>query len=79
MVALKPLHDKFRIRRVVVATYQSVSGAGKAGMDELWSQSRATFVNDPVEPQEFTKTIAYNCIPISTASWTTARPRKSGR
>ncbi len=63
VVALKPLHDKFRIRRVVVATYQSVSGAGKAGMDELWSQSRATFVNDPVEPQEFTKTIAYNCIP----------------
>jgi aspartate-semialdehyde dehydrogenase len=63
VVALKPLHDKFRIKRVVVATYQSVSGAGKNGMDELWTQSRATFVNDPVTPQEFTKTIAYNCIP----------------
>ena len=63
VVALKPLHDKFRVKRVVVATYQSVSGAGKSGMDELWSQSRATFVNDAVTPQEFTKTIAYNCIP----------------
>ena len=63
VVALKPLHDKFRVRRVVVATYQSVSGAGKSGMDELWTQSRATFVNDAVTPQEFTKTIAYNCIP----------------
>jgi aspartate-semialdehyde dehydrogenase len=63
VVALKPLHDKFRIKRVVVATYQSVSGAGKEGMDELWSQSRALHVNDPVTPQEFTKTIAFNCIP----------------
>ena len=63
VVALKPLHDKYTVKRVVVATYQSVSGAGKDGMDELWSQSRATFVNDPVKPQEFTKTIAYNCIP----------------
>jgi aspartate-semialdehyde dehydrogenase len=62
-VALKPLHDRFGIRRVVVATYQSVSGAGKDGMDELWSQSRATYVNDPVTPQEFTKPIAFNCIP----------------
>ena len=63
VVALKPLHDRFRARRVVVSTYQSVSGAGKDGMDELWTQSRATFVNDPVKPQEFTKQIAYNCIP----------------
>jgi len=62
-VALKPLHDRFGIRRVVVATYQSVSGAGKDGMDELWSQSRATYVNDPITPQEFTKPIAFNCIP----------------
>jgi aspartate-semialdehyde dehydrogenase len=62
-VALKPLHDRFGIRRVVVATYQSVSGAGKDGMDELWSQSRAAYVNDPVTPQEFTKPIAFNCIP----------------
>ena len=63
VVALKPLHDKYTVKRVVVATYQSVSGAGKDGMDELWSQSRATFVNDPIKPQEFTKAIAYNCIP----------------
>jgi aspartate-semialdehyde dehydrogenase len=63
VVALKPLHDKFRIKRVVVATYQSVSGAGKNGMDELWTQSRANFVNDAITPQEFTKPIAFNCIP----------------
>ena len=63
VVALKPLHDRFRIKRVVVATYQSVSGAGKEGMDELWSQSRALHVNDPMTPQEFTKTIAFNVIP----------------
>ena len=63
VLALKPLHDRFRIKRVVVATYQSVSGAGKDGMDELWSQSRAMYVNDPVKPQEFTKQIAFNCIP----------------
>ncbi len=62
-VALKPLHDRFGVRRVVVATYQSVSGAGKDGMDELWAQTRATYVNDPVQPQEFTKPIAFNCIP----------------
>ena len=63
VVALKPLHDRFRIKRVVVATYQSVSGAGKDGMDELWAQSRAMYVNDPVKAQEFTKQIAFNCIP----------------
>ncbi|MDT7953294.1 MAG: aspartate-semialdehyde dehydrogenase [Acetobacteraceae bacterium] len=63
VVALKPLHDRFRVKRVVVATYQSVSGAGKEGMDELWSQSRALHVNDPVTPQEFTKPIAFNVIP----------------
>ena len=63
VVVLKPLHDRFRIKRVVVSTYQSVSGAGKEGMDELWTQSRAQFVNDPVKPEQFTKQIAYNCIP----------------
>jgi aspartate-semialdehyde dehydrogenase len=62
-VALKPLHDRFGVRRVVVATYQSVSGAGKDGMDELWNQTKANFVNDPIKPQEFTKPIAFNCIP----------------
>ena len=63
VVALKPLHDRFTVRRVVVATYQSVSGAGKEGMDELWAQSRAAFVNDPVKPENFTKQIAFNVIP----------------
>ena len=63
VVALKPLHDAARIKRVVVATYQSVSGAGKAGMDELFEQSRAIFVGDPVEPKAFTKQIAFNVIP----------------
>ena len=63
VMALKPLHDRFGVRRVVVSTYQSVSGAGKEGMDELFTSSKAFFVNDPAQPQIFTKNIAYNCIP----------------
>lgn len=63
VVALKPLHDAAKITRCVVSTYQSVSGAGKAGMDELFQQSRAIFVGDPVEPEVFTKPIAFNVIP----------------
>ena len=63
VTALKPLHDFARIRRVVVATYQSVSGAGKDAMDELFSQTRAIYVNDPVVREQFTKQIAFNCIP----------------
>ena len=63
VVALKPLHDAATIKRVVVATYQSVSGAGKAGMDELFEQSRNIFVGDRVEPGKFTKQIAFNVIP----------------
>ncbi len=63
VVALKPLHDKARIKRVVVATYQSVSGAGKDAMDELFAQTRAIFVSDPVEPKKFSKRIAFNVIP----------------
>ena len=63
VVALKPLHDVARIKRVVVATYQSVSGAGKQGMDELFEQSRNIFVGDPATPQKFTKQIAFNVIP----------------
>lgn len=63
VVALKPLHDAAKIKRVVVATYQSTSGAGKAGMDELFEQSRAIFVGDPVEPRKFTRQIAFNVIP----------------
>ncbi|HEX2654767.1 MAG TPA: aspartate-semialdehyde dehydrogenase [Xanthobacteraceae bacterium] len=63
VVALKPLHDRARIKRVVVSTYQSVSGAGKEGMDELFSQTRAIYVTDPVEPKKFPKRIAFNIIP----------------
>ena len=63
VVALKPLHDHARIKRVVVSTYQSVSGAGKDAMDELFQQTRAIFVNDPVEPKKFPKRIAFNLIP----------------
>ncbi len=63
VVALKPLHDAARIKRVVVATYQSVSGAGKDGMDELFEQSRNIFVGDTAEPKKFTKQIAFNVIP----------------
>ena len=63
VVALKPLHDAAGIKRVVVSTYQSVSGAGKEGMDELFEQSRAVFVADPVTAKKFTKRIAFNVIP----------------
>ncbi|PSJ50331.1 aspartate-semialdehyde dehydrogenase [Kumtagia ephedrae] len=63
LVALKPLHDAATIKRIVVATYQSVSGAGKEGMDELFTQTRAVFVADPVEAKKFTKRIAFNVIP----------------
>lgn len=63
VVALKPLHVIAKVKRVVVATYQSVSGAGKEAMDELWSQTRGVFVNDPATPEQFTKPIAFNVIP----------------
>ena len=63
VVALKPLHDAAKIKRVVVSTYQSVSGAGKAGMDELWNQTRQIFVGDEKDIKKFTKQIAFNAIP----------------
>ncbi|BDG70953.1 aspartate-semialdehyde dehydrogenase [Roseomonas fluvialis] len=63
VLALKPLHDIAKVKRVVVATYQSVSGAGKEAMDELWSQTRGIFVNDPPLAEQFTKPIAFNVIP----------------
>jgi aspartate-semialdehyde dehydrogenase len=63
VVALKPLHDHARIKRVVVATYQSVSGAGKEAMDELFAQTKAVFTIDEVEPKKFSKRIAFNVIP----------------
>jgi aspartate-semialdehyde dehydrogenase len=63
VVALKPLHTLGTIKRVVVSTYQSVSGAGKDGMDELFEQTRAVYVGDPKEPRKFPKPIAFNLIP----------------
>jgi aspartate-semialdehyde dehydrogenase len=64
VVALKPLHDRARIKRVVVSTYQSVSGAGKAGVDELWDQTKGIYVpGQEVAPKKFTKQIAFNVIP----------------
>jgi aspartate-semialdehyde dehydrogenase len=63
VVALKPLHDFAKIKRVVVATYQSVSGAGKEAMDELFRQTKGIYVNDPVVTEQFTKQIAFNVIP----------------
>lgn len=63
LVALKPLHDKGKIKRVVACTYQSVSGAGKEGMDELMGQTRAVLMNMPTEPKKFMKPIAFNVIP----------------
>lgn len=63
VVALKPLHDAVPIKRIVVSTYQSVSGAGKDAMDELWQQTKGIFVNDDPTPSKFTKQIAFNVIP----------------
>src|SRR6187397_3444655 len=63
VVVLKPLHDLAKIKRVVVATYQSVSGAGKDAMDELWNQTKGVFVTDAPTPKKFTKQIAFNVIP----------------
>jgi aspartate-semialdehyde dehydrogenase len=63
VVALKPLHDAAKIKRIVVSTYQSVSGAGKDAMDELYSQTKGLFMNDHSDPKKFTKRIAFNVIP----------------
>jgi aspartate-semialdehyde dehydrogenase len=64
VVALKPLHDRARIKRVVVATYQSVSGTGKEAMDELWNQTKGLYVpGQEVEPKVYPKQIAFNVIP----------------
>ncbi|GGD08881.1 aspartate-semialdehyde dehydrogenase [Aquisalinus flavus] len=63
VVALKPLHDRAKIKRVVISTYQSVSGAGKEAMDELWTQTKGIYVGDSPTPSAFTKQIAFNVIP----------------
>ncbi len=63
VVALKPLHDRAKIKRIVVSTYQSTSGAGNDAMEELFHQTKGIFVGDSVEPKKFTKQIAFNVIP----------------
>ena len=63
VVALKPLHDEFKVKRVVVSTYQSTSGGGKEAMDELFAHTRSSFVHEKSPPEIFTKEIAFNCIP----------------
>ena len=63
VLALKPIHDQFKISRVVVSTYQAVSGAGKPAMDELFNQTKGVFVHDQAKPEQFTKKIAFNVIP----------------
>ena len=63
VVALKPLHDSYGVKRVIVSTYQATSGAGAAGMDELFNQTKGVFVHDEIKPEKFTKHIAVNAIP----------------
>ncbi len=63
VVALKPLHDLFKIKRIVVSTYQATGGAGKKGMDELYTQTKSSLVGDSISIHSFTKQIAFNCIP----------------
>ena len=80
VVVLKPLHDAAKIKRVVVATYQSVSGAGKEAMDELWNQTKGMFVTEPHRAARSSPSRSPSTsFPISTSSWMTATPRRNGR
>ncbi len=79
VLALKPLHDAAIIKRVVVSTYQSVSGAGKEGMDELFEQSRAVFVADPITTKNLPNVLPLTSFPISMCSWKMAIPKKNGK
>ena len=79
VVALKPIHDAARIKRVVVSTYQSVSGAGRKAMEELSQQVAALFNGQEIEKESFRIRSLSTVSRISTFSWTTATPRKSGR
>ena len=63
LVAIKPLHDQFNVKRIVVSTYQSVSGAGKEAADELFNQTKSIYANEAVVKEKFTKQIAFNLIP----------------
>ena len=80
VVALKPLHDRATIKRVVVSTYQSVSGGGKKNMDELWEQTKSVFhPRDTFPPVNFTKQIAFNVIPHIDVFMDGGTPKKNGR
>ena len=76
VVVLKPLHDLARIKRVVVATYQSVSGAGKDAMDELWNQTKGIFVTDPPEPKSSPSRSPSTSFRMSTCSWISGDTRE---
>ena len=78
-VALKPLHAAWGVRRCVVASYQATSGAGQEAMDELWTQTRAVYVNDPLEPRIFPKQIAFNVLPQIDVFMKTVPHGKNGK
>ena len=79
VVALKPMHDAARIKRLVVSTYQSVSGAGRKAMDELSQQVAALFNGKEIEKNKFPHQIAFNCIPHIDVFWKTATPKKRSK
>lgn len=79
VLALKPLHDAAIIKRVVVSTYQSVSGAGKEGMDELFEQSRAVFVADPITSKNSLNALPLMLFLISMFSWKMVIQKKNGK
>ena len=79
VVALKPIHKKYEITRVVVSTYQAVSGAGKPAMDELFNQTKGVFVHDQAKPEQFTKKIAFNVIPHIDIFMDDGLRKKSGK
>jgi len=79
VVALKPLHDRFRVVRVVVATYQAVSGAGRPAMDELFNQTKGIFVNDEVKPEKSPNKSPLTLFPILMSLWKMVRPKKNGK
>ncbi len=79
VVALKPLHDVAKIKRVVVATYQSVSGAGKEGMDELWTQTKGIFVTDQPTPKNFPSKLPSTLFRKLMCFWILVTPKKNGK
>ncbi len=79
LVALKPLHDVAKIKRIVVSTYQSVSGAGKQAMDELYTQTKKIYVHEQQDPVNFTKRIAFNAIPHIDTFMDDGSTKKNGK